>query len=304
MIKARAKLNAIWPGLLVCGILALAAQFLSDHYGAPAMLMALLIGLALHFLVEDEGRCVAGVDYAAKAVLRIGVALLGARISFDLLTSLGFSTIALIAGSILATTAFAYLGAKLLGRGWRLAIITGGAVSICGASAAMAIASVLPRNEFSERNLTFTVFGVTLLSTVAMVLYPILADLIGLNATETGIFLGGTIHDVAQVVGAGFTVSESAGETATTVKLIRVTFLAPFILVLVLVLRHRGLLDTEPTDRPPLLPTFIIAFLILASVNSIGAIPDWLQVQLWSISKWSLLTAIAAVGIKTELRRI
>ncbi|MEM8974562.1 MAG: putative sulfate exporter family transporter, partial [Pseudomonadota bacterium] len=97
---------------------------------------------------------------------------------------------------------------------------------------------------------------------------------------------------------------ESAGETATTVKLIRVTFLAPFILVLVLVLRHRGLLDTEPTDRPPLLPSFIIAFLILASVNSIGAIPDWLQVQLWSISKWSLLTAIAAVGIKTELRRI
>ncbi|MEM6495349.1 MAG: putative sulfate exporter family transporter [Pseudomonadota bacterium] len=304
MIRARSKLDAIWPGLLVCGILALAAQFLADHYGAPAMLMALLLGLALHFLVEDEGRCVAGVDFAAKSVLRIGVALLGARISFDLLTSLGMSTIALIAGSIVATTAFAYLGAKLLGRGWRLAIITGGAVSICGASAAMAIASVLPRNEYSERNLTFTVFGVTLLSTVAMVLYPILADLIGLNVTETGIFLGGTIHDVAQVVGAGFTVSEAAGETATTVKLIRVTFLAPFILILVLTLRHRGLLDAEPTERPPLLPAFIIAFLLLASVNSVGAIPQWLQVQLWSVSKWSLLTAIAAVGIKTELRRI
>ncbi|WP_417524392.1 YeiH family protein [Marinovum sp.] len=298
------RLHLYWPGLLVCGLAALAAQFLSDHYGAPAMLLALLMGLSLHFLVEDGERCAPGITFSAKGVLRLGVALLGARISFEVFAELGLGVIALIVGALLATLVFGALAARGLGRGWRLAILTAGAVSICGASAAMAIAAVLPRNEHSERNLSFTVFGVTLLSTVAMVVYPILAQLLDLSDLASGVFLGGTIHDVAQVVGAGFSVSEAVGETSTTVKLIRVSLLAPFVLILTLSLRQAGVAEATDGKRPPILPGFVLAFFVLALLNSTGIIPAWVQNTLWATSKWAMLTAIAAVGMKTELKRI
>jgi len=301
---AASTISRLWPGLLVCGLIALAAQFLSDHYGAPAMLMALLLGLSMHFLVEDGQRGAPGVTFASKTVLRIGVALLGARISFEVFAELGWGVIALVVGALLATVVVGFIGARSLGRGWRLAVLTSGSVAICGASAAMAIAAVLPRNEFSERNLSFTVFGVTLLSTVAMVAYPIVAQALGLSDIAAGVFLGGTIHDVAQVVGAGFSVSDTVGETSTTVKLIRVSMLAPFVLILTLVMRRAGLAEAAGGKAPPIVPGFVLAFLVLAVANSVGLVPAAVQGVLWSLSKWAMLTAIAAVGVKTELKRI
>ena len=179
-------------------------------------------------------------------------------------------------------------------------------MAICGASAAMAIAAVLPKNEHSERNLIFTVLSVTILSTLAMIAYPIITQLLDLDDIETGVFLGGTIHDVAQVVGAGFSVSEETGETATLVKLIRVTMLAPVVLIFSLVIRAMGQAGEgeEKGKRPPLVPGFVLAFLALAAVNSFGVIPEFVGTALGDMSRWMLLIAIAAVGMKTSLRRM
>ena len=305
-----AMFGTLWPGVAVVVAVAIAAQFLSDHYGAPAMLMALLLGIAFHFLSE-EGRCKPGIDLCARTVLRLGVALLGMRISVELLMGLGASTILLLVLAIAATVGFGLVAARLLGRGWRLALLTSGAVAICGASAAMAIAAVLPRNEFSERNLIFTVLSVTVLSTIAMIFYPILAQTMGLDARATGIFFGGTIHDVAQVVGAGFSVSSEAGETATLVKLIRVTMLAPVVIVFALATRNVGQGEGAGADpaaaksaRPPLLPGFVLAFLALAAMNSFGLVPDAVSGIGADASRWALLAGIVAVGMKTSLRRV
>ena len=293
----------IGPGFGVSLVVAVTAQFLSEHYGAPAMLMALLLGIAFHFLAE-EGRCVQGIEFSAKMVLRIGVALLGARISLELLVGLGPELIALVVLGVVCTILFGFLGSKLLGRGWRLALLTGGSVAICGASAAMAIAAVLPKNEHSERNLIFTVLSVTVLSTVAMIAYPIVTDLLELDHRATGVFLGGTIHDVAQVVGAGFSVSDETGETATLVKLIRVTMLAPVVLVFSLVIRAMGQSRDGEGKRPPLIPGFVLFFLVLATINSFGVIPEIVTSAISDVSRWALLVAIAAVGMKTSLRRM
>lgn len=292
------------PGFLVSVVIAVAAQFLSEHYGAPAMLMALLLGIAFHFLAE-EGRCVPGIALTSRTVLRIGVALLGARISVELLIGLGPELITLVVAGVFLTILFGIVGAKVLGRGWRFALLTGGSVAICGASAAMAIAAVLPKNEHSERNLIFTVLSVTVLSTLAMIAYPIITHALQLDELQTGVFLGGTIHDVAQVVGAGFSVSEETGETATLVKLIRVTMLAPVVLVFSLVIRSFAD-DTGNDDgkRPPLIPFFVLMFLLLAAINSFGLIPAIVQSALSDLSRWALLISIAAVGMKTSLKTI
>jgi len=289
-------------GFLVSVVVAVAAQFLSEHYGAPAMLMALLLGIAFHFLSE-EGKCRAGIEFTARSVLRLGVALLGARISVELMVGLGAELIAVVIGGVLATIAFGLLGARLLGRGWRFGLLTGGSVAICGASAAMAISAVLPKNEQSERNLIFTVLSVTVLSTLAMIAYPILTETFDFNDEVSGVFLGGTIHDVAQVVGAGFSVSNETGEVATLVKLIRVAMLAPVVLVISLCVRQFSGQQAEG-KRPPILPMFVVGFLIFAALNSFGLIPQAVIELMSSTSRWALLISIAAVGMKTSLKRI
>lgn len=289
-------------GFLVSAVIATAAQFLSEHYGAPAMLMALLLGIAFHFLAE-EGVCKPGIEFTARTVLRFGVALLGARISVELMIGLGPRLIAVVVVGVILTILFGLLGARVLGRGWRFGLLTGGSVAICGASAAMAISAVLPKNEHSERNLIFTVLAVTVLSTIAMIAYPILTETFEFNDEISGVFLGGTIHDVAQVVGAGFSVSNETGEIATLVKLIRVAMLAPVVLVISVLVRRHGEGDAEG-KRPPILPTFVIGFLIFATLNSLGLIPAVVVEAMSSLSRWALLISIAAVGMKTSLKRI
>ncbi len=304
-----ASLSGVSRGVLVAVMVAVTAQFLSDHYGAPAMLMALLLGIAFAFLAE-EGACVAGIEFSAKKILRVGVALLGARISVELLIGLGPELIALVVLGVIFTILVALLGARLVGRGWQLALITGGSVAICGASAAMAIAAVIPYEKVhSERNLLFTVLSVTVLSTLAMIAYPMLSEALDFDDLAAGVFIGGTIHDVAQVVGAGFSISNEAGETATLVKLIRVSMLAPVVLIFSLVIRKMDVQAEQSegavaSQRPPLVPTFVLVFLGLAAINSCGWIPTMFADALADLSRWALLTAIAAVGMKTSLRRM
>lgn len=300
-LGAGAVLNS--HGFLVATVVAVAAQFLSEHYGAPAMLMALLLGIAFNFLAEDSPFR-PGIEFTSRTVLRIGVALMGARISVELIVGLGTQLIALIIAGVVATILFGLLGAKLLNRGWRLGLLTGASVAICGASAAMAISAVLPKNEHSERNLIFTVLAVTVLSTIAMVAYPILSGLFDFTPELAGVFLGGTIHDVAQVVGAGFSVSEQTGEVATLVKLIRVSMLAPVVLVISVLVRRNAATYRSEAPRPPILPIFVIGFLILAAMNSFGWIPVYVATGLSGLSRWALLVSIAAVGMKTSLKRI
>jgi len=290
-------------GFLTALVVAVTAQFLSEHYGAPAMLMALLLGIAFHFLAE-EGVCRPGIDFTSRTVLRLGVALLGVRISIELLIGLGPALIALVVAGVVLTIGVGWLGARVLGRGYRLGLLSGGSVAICGASAAMAIAAVLPQNEHSERNLLFTVLSVTVLSTIAMVAYPIVSQVLTLDDRASGVFLGGTIHDVAQVVGAGFSVSNETGEVATLVKLIRVTMLAPVVLVIALLIRLRGEETLVDGQRPPLMPGFVVAFLVLAAINSTELVPQAVSDLLGDLSRWALLTAIAAVGMKTSLKSI
>lgn len=297
----KGRVEALWPGVIVAALVAIAAQFLSEHYGAPAMLLALLLGIALNFLGEP-GKTAEGIGFTARTVLRFGVAILGARVSAELLMSLGWEMIALLVAGTVATILFGVALARVIGQGPRFAILTAGAVAICGASAAMAIAAVLPKDERSERNLLFTVLGVTVLSTIAMIAYPILTSTLGFDDVTAGAFIGATVHDVAQVVGAGFSISETAGETSTLVKLIRVTFLAPIVVLIALWWRHQAV--EEDGKRPPLIPGFVLGFLALATLNSFGLIPSSIGAFLAALSSWALLAAIAAVGMKTDLKNV
>ena len=290
------------PGVAMAVIVAICAQFLAEHYATPAMLLALLLGIALGFLGE-EGRTVPGIAFSAKSLLRLGVALLGVRISAQLMAELGIELIALVVLAVICTIGFGLLVGRFFGKGWRFSLLTAGSVAICGASAAIAISAILPKDERSEERLIFTVMGVTVLSTIAMIAYPILVSVQGFGNFEAGVFLGASIHDVAQVVGAGYTISEDAGDVATLVKLFRVAMLAPVVLIASLLIRHYAAPDAGG-QRPPLLPGFVLGFLALATLSSLGVLPPVVIDTLSSASRWMLLVAIAAVGMKSNMKQI
>jgi uncharacterized integral membrane protein (TIGR00698 family) len=294
------RLHPALPGLAVAGVVAIAATFLSLHYKASAMLFALLLGMALNFLAE-EGRCLPGIQMASTTILRAGVALLGLRITIEQVQALGWSTILLVAVSVALTLAAGIAAAKLLKLGSAMGTLTGGAVAICGASAALAIASILPKHKNAERDASFTVIGVTALSTIAMILYPMLAAALGLDPRAAGVFLGATIHDVAQVVGAGYSLSQETGDTATIVKLLRVAMLLPVCLAIGLALHVRG---AAAAHAAPVLPWFAVVFAAFVAITSLGWIPAAVIDAGSVVSRWCLVTAIAAIGMKTSLKSL
>jgi len=297
--QALASIRKLAPGIAVSGLVALAASWLADHYAAPVMLFALLIGMAVNFLSQDS-RCRPGIDFSARTVLRLGVALLGARITASQIQSLGLDVLLITAAGVVLTITAGWAMARFFKLGADFGVLTGGAVAICGASAALAISAALPRTPERERDTILTVVGVTTLSTIAMVTYPILATSLGFDQTRAGIFLGATIHDVAQVVGAGFSLSKEAGDTATIVKLFRVALLLPAVLVISFLFR-KAAAEQAGGARPPLLPAFLAGFAVLVALNSTGLVPAIVTNAASETSRWCLVLAISALGTKTAL---
>lgn len=295
--RSHGTLREVFPGFLVVLLIAFSSSFVSEHYGGPVMLYALLLGMACNFLSETP-KTAAGIFWSAKHVLHVGVALLGVRMGLDNFTSLGLMPVVLVMAGVTLTMFFGIFLSRRLGLGRQMGILSGGSVAICGASAALAIASILPQKPQSEAHTLLTIVVVTALSTLCMILYPLLVPLLGFTDHTAGVFLGATIHDVAQVVGAGYIISPEAGDTATIVKLMRVAMLVPVCLVLIMVMRNTA---RSPIKNGIPLPWFLVAFVALAALSSFHLMPDTATIALSEISRWCLIIAIAAIGVKTSL---
>ena len=300
MAKVNNLIRAAMPGLLLSATIALAVRFVSDRLGGPTMLYALLFGMAFNFLGEDE-RFASGIRFASRNILRFGVALLGLRITITEVMGLGWSVLILIVLSVAATILLGSLVGRALGLGNNHSVLSAGAVAICGASAALAIASVLPTHKDHERNTILTVASVTALSTMAMVIYPVFVTYLHYDHATAGVFLGGTIHDVAQVVGAGYIISDQTGEISTVVKLMRVACLVPVVIIISLLTHRRR---NPASGSAPLLPWFLVAFVVFVIINSTGWVPKTVDDALTPVSSWCLLTAVAALGVKTSLKAL
>jgi uncharacterized integral membrane protein (TIGR00698 family) len=302
----------LMPGALLAVTVAMAATWVSTAHGGPQLLYALLFGVALHYLSTDA-KAKPGIEFCARNVLRLGVGLLGARITAEQIVGLGWTTAAIVIGAVLTTLLVGYALAQRLGMSRAEGTLSGGSVAICGASAALAISSVLPRTKDSERFTLMVVVTVTVFSTIAMVLYPLIARAWGLPPELAGLFLGGTIHDVAQVVGAGYTIDTATGDYATIVKLFRVSMLAVVVVIVSALFkaeRERAEREwqaaggTGAVKQQPLVPWFLWVFLALVVVNSAGWLPTELAQGVSAVSRLCLVVAIAALGLKTSFEQL
>lgn len=294
------SLRGIAPGLLTVLTVSAAAQFVSVTYGGPVMLIALLLGMSLNFLSQSPD-CVAGIRFASKTALRVGVALLGLRIAAEDVMALGLEALIVVSLAVVLTI-FTGIGlSRLIGRGNRFGVLIGGATAICGASAALAISAALPNSRDRERETSFVIVAVTTLSTMAMVIYPALLKVLGFADQDIGLLLGATIHDVAQVVGAGYSVSDQAGDTATIVKLFRVALLVPTILLVTVFFGDRR---RQGKRRLLPLPLFVVGFAVLVAANSLALVPPVVSVPLQELSRSLLVLAVSAIGMSTSVQDI
>lgn len=302
------RLAHLWPGFGLSGLLAMAATFVATLHGGPQLLYALFFGMALHHLYGDA-RSRPGIEFCARTVLRLGVGLLGARITAAQIAALGWTTAAVVVLGVVTTMGVAQWLGRRLGLTRAESTLSGGAVAICGASAALALSAVLPRDRNSDRFTLMVVVTVTLLSTLAMVLYPLVARLLHLPPELAGLFLGGTIHDVAQVVGAGYMLDHATGDIATVVKLLRVAMLTVVVVVVSAVFRRaRAARESTGSGRKDgvrgLVPWFLWMFIALVAVNSMGLIAAPVQELANQLSRACLVVAIAALGLKTSFAQL
>lgn len=288
-----ATLCRLYPGAALCAVLALAGSFLAEHYGAPALMLVLLLGFGFANQGADA-RMQPGVAFCSRRILRIGVALLGARIGVEQLLVVGSLPLLMVLTCVPAVIGAALLLGRWLGLPPLHSLVAGVAVAICGVSAAIAVAAVIPAGRLEERRLLGVVVGVTALGTLSMLVYPPLLGALHYSDVESGLLLGASIHDVAQAAGAGYLVSETAGDVATLTKLLRVALLAPLVLMLGWLLR-RG--DSGRTD----FPLFLLGFLALFGLNSLGWLSAGLREGLVATSNASLLVTMAALGMRTTL---
>jgi uncharacterized integral membrane protein (TIGR00698 family) len=287
--------RAYLPGLLMAGVAALAAAYLSEHYGAPLMLMGLLIGLAFNF-VNADARLHAGLGFASKTLLRWGIVLVGLQVTFAQIASLGWVAFVAIAVMIALVT----LTGTMVARGGRMGsafgTLAGGAVAICGASAALALSSVLGDKRASQAQLTLVLVSVSAASALAMSVYPVLAHTLHLTDTQAGFLMGASIHDVAQALGAGYSYSEVAGQTASIVKLTRVAMLAP---ALAVVAWAYPAADAKKGGVG--VPWFVLGFLGMTTLHSLVPLPA--EALKWSpkVASGLLLLAVTATGIRSPM---
>jgi len=301
----RLSLLKIAPGATLALALAGGAFLLGPLLAPlPPLVIALILGISLH-PVTLRPVFAPGLKFCVSKVLRVAVALLGLRVAIGDIAALGVAVAFLVIAAMVVTILSGIALSRMLGLSGAYGALAGAATAVCGASAALATSSVLPAYKGKEADTVIVIVAVNLLSTIAMLAYAPLGLALGMNDHALGVLIGGAIHDVAQVVGAGYAVSETAGATAVIVKLFRVLLLLPVILVIGFVFSRQARAAKAP------LPVFAFAFLGLCVLNSFAPAIQGLEdnyakfkTAAGFLSTWGLLVAIAALGLGTSLKAV
>jgi len=301
-----------WLGLALCA--ALAALGISAagmpavrHFGLSALTLAIVLGIVAGntFFPRVAARTAVGVDFSKSTVLRIGIVLFGLRITFQDIAAVGWAGIIIDALMVVATFVIAVqLGTRVFRLDRQTSMLIGAGSALCGAAAVMATEPVVrgQPHKVSVAVATVVVFG-----TLAMFAYPLLYPSLGLSEHAYGVFTGSTVHEVAQVVAAGRSVSEAAAATAVIEKMLRIMMLAPFLMVLSgLKDDPRGTArDQHSALRAPIvIPWFAVLFIVTSLVNSLHLLPASAVAWLTEFDTLLLATAMAGLGLHTQVGAI
>ena len=316
------KTGSLIPGLLLAGAIAAvatwAAQFpIIRSNGLSALTLAIIMGLIIGNTIYPSiaASCGAGVGFAKARLLRTGIVLYGLRLTFQDIGHVGMAGVVIDALVLSSTFLLAqWVGQKLLGMDKRTTLLVGAGASICGAAAVLATEPVA---KGRAEDVAVAVATVVVFGTIGTFLYPALfhwnAEYGWINTTmqQYGVFVGSTVHEVAQVVAAGEAIGSQAADTAVIAKMVRVMMLAPFLLILSMWLsrseRQEGMQDGVNNGQPGkkiTIPWFALGFVLMAGINSLGVLPKEVVSVGIQLDNALLAIAMAALGLTTHIRAV
>ena len=293
-------------GVLICMAIAAVSVFLEgvipgDVLGAS--IIALFLGTIINSFFHPDW-IKPSLKFTSKRILKVAIILLGASLSVGTIMSVGKMTFFVIIFTFLMCFGGGYFVRKLFGLNWKLGNLISAGTGICGGSAVAAIAPVI---DAEDKDIAFAMSSTFLFDMVMVAIYPIMGKLLGMGDMGYGIWAGTSVNDTASVVASGYAFSELAGDFATMVKLTRTLAIIPTVLVFAYIgtrmkqkeMQQTG--DGKKVNIFKIIPWFIGGFLLLAAVNSFGYIPVEVSGVIKSLSKFLMVTALAAIGLNTSI---
>lgn len=294
------------PGLALAGAIAALAMYAASlpamaRLGASPLTIAIVLGIVMGNTIFPRiaAACTGGVDFSKARLLRLGIILYGFRITFQQIGDIGWAGVLVDVLVIVTTFTLAVqLGTRAFGLDRQTAMLIGAGSAICGAAAVMAAEPVVrgQANKVSVAVATVVIFG-----TVGMFLYPLLYPYLGLSEHEYGLYVGSTIHEVAQVVVAGKAVSEQAASAAVIEKMLRVMMLAPFLVILS---SRIGVSEHAQEKRSIMIPWFAVLFIAVSGFNSLQLLPAPVVGSIVQLDTVLLAMAMGALGLRTHVGAI
>jgi len=302
-----------FPGILITFILALGAtevvEFLPDHIIGPGVL-TLFIGMILHPLIRERSSLSKGITYSSKGLLRLGIILMGANFSFAQVVQVGGSALSVMAFTLLTAFGGGALLGKLLGLDWKLSSLISAGTGICGGSAITAVAPVI---DAEDDQVAYAISTIFLFDMLMVLLLPLIGGYLQLSDLTFGLWAGTAINDTSSVVASSYGYSSIAGDYAVIVKLTRTLAIIP----VVLFYSTFGGRPKEGTngDTVPaqgnsggspkvsvakIFPWFVLIFLAMVVLKTLGIIPTGLTPYLSKTSKFLMVMALGAIGLKTN----
>ncbi|CDX44049.1 conserved membrane hypothetical protein [Mesorhizobium sp. ORS 3359] len=291
----------IMPGLVLVAMIASVAYSARGFSGLTLfspMILAVVAGMIFSNMLGVPAHAKAGIAFSQKRLLRFAIVLLGFQLTLGQVAGIGLGGVGIVAATLGTTFLFTVTLGRLIGVDRKLAQLIAAGTSICGASAIVATNIV---TDARDEDVTYAVAAITLFGTIAMLGFPLLAPVFGLDQHAFGLWAGASIHEVAQVIGAGFQNGTLAGETATVAKLTRVAMLAPMVIALGLMAR-RG--SSDASGAKPPMPWFVAAFVAVVALNSLVAIPAQIHSAIALATQITLTMGLAAMGLQADISEL
>lgn len=297
-IRLKKKINKYIKGLSVAIGISIVAYFLAKFILIGAVAIAIILGIVVGNIVKFNENYSSGITYAEKTLLGYAIALMGINLDFNVLSSLGVKTLFIIVLGMVVTIYSAVIIGRYYKIDTKLALLLGIGNGVCGSSAISATAPII---KADKHFIGISIAIVNLLGTVGIFLVPFIALSFGFNEIDAGILVGNTLQAVGQVTAGGFSISDTAGVSATTVKMGRVLLLTPLVLILIY-LFHRK--TNEENTKGAKVPGFIIFFILFSLISSFGLVSDEIKNIIASASHILLVVAMSAVGLKIHFNNI
>lgn len=266
--------------------------------------IALFIGMLLNQIKKPSKLIQSGLKFTSKKVLKFSIVLLGASLSVGTILSIGRLSLTVMVFTLLTCFGCGYFVGKWLGLDWKLSNMISAGTGICGGSAIAAMAPVI---KAEDKDIAYAMSATFLFDMAMIVLFPIMGRAMGLSDMAYGLWAGTAVNDTSSVVAAGYAFSEAAGDFATMVKLTRTLSIIPTVIIFSIIsakIDDSAESNVKSFKLTSLFPWFILAFIGMSVMNSLGLIPLGLSTGMKNVSKFLMVSALAAIGMNTDFQEM